>query len=242
MNTTTRIGNIGLLLLSFSSSTFSQQSTSKPRLTVIEPQKRTLEVVELRGGVQPANSRGSTVGRTLPNKNLYHQFILESSQKWGVDVSLIYAVIHVESYFNPRAVSPKNALGLMQLTPNGAILEFSNRQMQGKKIPDKDVFSPKFNIEIGTYYLKLLESFYLKDINSQRSRTITTIAAYNCGLSNLMKYTFGTKSIDLFVSEINKTPYNELHKILTEKFPITETRNYVKKVLDKRTVYSKHTH
>lgn len=159
--------------------------------------------------------------------------------KWNVEQSLIYAVMHVESYFNPRAVSSAQALGLMQVTQSGAVSEFSKRHLGGKPLAREQVFVPRTNIDIGTAYLNLLNTTYLNQIRSPTTRQLATIAAYNCGLTNLMKHTFDTASLDYFVYRVNQTTTEEWRNMLTQKFPIAETRAYVAKVLEKKLYYER---
>ncbi|MGR5501289.1 transglycosylase SLT domain-containing protein [Vibrio sp. DNB22_10_4] len=195
-------------------------------------------VIELRGGkstkpFQPQISPLPAFQKSKP----YQHLISEAALKWNVEQSLIYAVMHVESYFNPTAVSSAQALGLMQVTENGAVLEFSKRYLGGKALGREEVFVPRTNIDIGTAYLYLLDATYLNQIRSPKTRQLATIAAYNCGLTNLMKYTFDTKSLDYFVYRVNQTTTEEWRDMLTQRFPIAETRAYVAKVLEKKAHY-----
>ncbi|HXJ17330.1 MAG TPA: lytic transglycosylase domain-containing protein [Candidatus Polarisedimenticolia bacterium] len=93
----------------------------------------------------------------------FAQLIRKAAQEHGVDESLITRVIAVESNFNPKAVSSKRALGLMQLLPQTA-----SRYDVG------NVFDPAENIDAGTRYLKdLLERY--------RGSLPLALAAYNAG-------------------------------------------------------------
>jgi soluble lytic murein transglycosylase-like protein len=100
----------------------------------------------------------------------YGGLIRASSAKHGVDEKLITHVIAVESNFNPRAVSPKRAQGLMQLLPATAA-----------KYSVANVFDPAQNIEGGTRYLKDLLAKYSGNI-------ALTLAAYNAGPEMVTRY------------------------------------------------------
>ncbi|CAN2039847.1 Lytic murein transglycosylase [Candidatus Magnetomoraceae bacterium gMMP-15] len=92
----------------------------------------------------------------------YLSIIEKAALKNDVKKSLILAVIHVESSFNHTAVSPKGAMGLMQLMPGTAIL-----------LGVKNAFDPSQNINGGTKYL----SQCLKTFNDIK----LAVAAYNAG-------------------------------------------------------------
>src|ERR1700674_3813753 len=92
------------------------------------------------------------------------------SSRHHLDPDLINSVIHAESGFNPRAVSPKGAQGLMQLMPRTA-----------SELGVTDVFDPGANVEGGTRYLSELLVRYDFDL-------IKALAAYNAGPERVEKY------------------------------------------------------
>lgn len=100
----------------------------------------------------------------------YDEIIASAAAVHELDSSLIKAVIHAESGFNPKAVSPKGAQGLMQLMPGTA------RDM-GVYNP----FSPADNIAGGSRYLKYLLSRY-------KGNETKALAAYNAGMDWVDKY------------------------------------------------------
>jgi len=115
----------------------------------------------------------STIRATRPGQQYdaaYDRVIADSAAAHGVRPELVRAVIQVESAFNPRAVSPKGARGLMQLMPATA-----------RDLGVKNVFDPEENIRGGVAYLKQLLDKY--DGNEELA-----LAAYNAGAGAVEKY------------------------------------------------------
>ncbi len=168
---------------------------------------------------------------SVSNKYLIYQTHIEhSATKWKIPASLIIAMIHAESFFDPNVVSHASAIGLMQILVNGGAAEVSRELYDNRPIRAQDLFIPEFNIDVGTAYLHLLETKYLNKIRSTNARRLLAIASYNCGLSNLMKYSFGDKNLNTFAKNINKLSDDELYIMLTTQLRIAETRTYVAKV------------
>ena len=98
----------------------------------------------------------------------YEAEIRASATEFGVEPSLVAAVIKAESRFDPEATSSRGAYGLMQLLPETA------RFVSERTGISADYRDPETNIRIGTRYLSYLQSRYDGD---QR----LALAAYNCG-------------------------------------------------------------
>ena len=93
----------------------------------------------------------------------YDALIRDVAERYDVEYALVKAVIKAESDFNRLAVSPKGALGLMQLMPETAAQHMV-----------RNVFLPRDNIEGGTRHLRMLLDRY-------RGNLPLAIAAYNAG-------------------------------------------------------------
>lgn len=100
----------------------------------------------------------------------YDQIIATCASKYGVNQSLIKAVIHAESGYNPNAVSSKGASGLMQLMPGTA-----------RSLKVSNSFDPKDNVEGGVKYLRFLLDTFRGDVS-------LAVAAYNAGLNKVARY------------------------------------------------------
>ena len=146
----------------------------------------------------PLNRKAEKVVKTEPSmvqrdthsspiQRDFHSIVEDKASKYELDPSLVHAVIKTESNGNPRAVSRKGAIGLMQLMPTTA-----------SDLAVRNPFDPEENIDGGTRYLKYLIERFRGDLT-------LALAAYNAGPKTVEK----TGSVP----------------------QITETRQYVKKVL-----------
>ncbi len=109
--------------------------------------------------------------RSLPvYESYYDKHIWKAAIKYGLDFALLKAVIKAESNFDPNAVSPKGAEGLMQLMPETSQL-----------LKVKDPFDPEENILAGTRYLRMLMDQFNNNI-------IFALAAYNAGPDVVSEY------------------------------------------------------
>jgi hypothetical protein len=105
----------------------------------------------------------------LNDKTPFEKFIRAAAKRYEMDADLIHCVVAVESNFNPKAVSPKKASGLMQLLPQTAA-----------HYGVKNIFDPEENINAGTRYLKELLAKY--------HNLTLALAAYNAGPERVDQY------------------------------------------------------
>ena len=100
----------------------------------------------------------------------YGDIVRTAAEKHGLDEGLLHSIIQAESGYDPSVVSPKGAVGLMQLIPETAA-----------KYGAQNIFDPTDNIEAGARYLKDLMALYSNDLRS-------VLAAYNAGPDALKKH------------------------------------------------------
>lgn len=104
------------------------------------------------------------------NRAEFEPIINSCALEFGVDKSLVKAVIHAESGYDPNAVSAKGASGLMQLMPNTA-----------RSLKVGNSFDPAENIRGGVRYLRFL-------LDTFKGDEALALAAYNAGLSRVAQY------------------------------------------------------
>ncbi len=119
--------------------------------------------------------QGSTLLRTSSkpavNRGVaYDDLIRQNAERHGVSADLVRAVIQAESNFNRYAVSPKGAMGLMQLMPATA-----------RDLGVRDPFLPSENIRGGVAYLAGLLRRFNQDVEH-------ALAAYNAGAARVDQY------------------------------------------------------
>lgn len=160
----------------------------------------------------------------------------EASKRFGVSPNLIYAIMQVESDFNPFAISSAMAVGLMQVVPATAgsdVYEFLNGR---KGVPTREgLFVPATNITYGSAYLHLLETRFLGAIDNPVSREYCVIAGYNGGAGGVLR-TFDNDR-DKAAAKINSLPPAQVYENLRKDLPYEETKRYLYKVLKAKKRY-----
>jgi len=145
----------------------------------------------------------------------YQTEIFKISEKYNLEPSLVASLINVESSYNKKAKSNKNAIGLMQIKIETAnyIAELNNKN----KITENDLFDPIVNMEFGCMYLHYL--------NKKFDDIYTTLAAYNAGETRVRSW-------------LSSTDYST-DKTTLKKIPYTETKNYIINIKNNLKFYSK---
>ncbi len=104
------------------------------------------------------------------SKKPYDDIVVDVAQTLRVPADLVHSIIKAESSYDPWAISPKGAMGLMQLMP-----------ITAKQYKVMNVFDPRQNIEGGVKYLVDLIKLYEGD-------TQRVLAAYNAGQEAIKRY------------------------------------------------------
>jgi soluble lytic murein transglycosylase-like protein len=98
------------------------------------------------------------------------ELVRRAGERHQLDVDFLHSVIRAESAYDPRAVSPKGARGLMQLMPATA-----------GRLGVEDAFDPRDNVDAGARYLRQLLRQYDNDV-------VKALAAYNAGPESVARY------------------------------------------------------
>lgn len=159
-----RLPSLTTLLQTYASTTPKVVASNTPPRPA--PETTQLQSLVVENAAPVSVSAGA---RSQGDTSWLEPLIAKASGKYGVDGSLIKAVIKAESDFNPHAVSHAGARGLMQLMPATA-----------RSLGVSDSFDPEQNVMAGTRFLKDMLRRYNGDVDS-------ALAAYNWGPGNVDK-------------------------------------------------------
>ncbi|MBR9903766.1 MAG: transglycosylase SLT domain-containing protein [Gammaproteobacteria bacterium] len=143
----------------------------------------------------------------------YHDSFQHWGRMTGVDPYLLMAITRRESAYNPNALSPAGARGLMQLMPGTA--SQVSRELGINDPGPYGVLDPELNIRLGSTYLR-------DKLQRYQGNRLAAAAAYNAGPGRVDQWLGdGVEAFDLFV----------------ESIPFRETRDYVQAVLSYRVIF-----
>lgn len=135
------------------------------------------------GGETASTARSATLRRkgdwalTSDKVREVAPLVERAARENGIPEDLIFGIIWVESRFNPEAVSPVGARGLMQLMPKTADHLAECIQWKGRH----EAFDPEFNIAAGSYYIARLIKQFDGDVD-------LALAAYNAGPTKIRRW------------------------------------------------------
>jgi len=144
---------------------------SAPRVkTVVKADPRTGKLIRVVVSTPQSAAEGTRPAVQTASVAAFGDIVERVAAEQSVPAELLHSVIQVESNYNPGAVSPKGAQGLMQLMPETA-----------RRFGVPDSFDPVENIQGGAKYLKYLLELYKGDYPR-------ALAAYNAGEKAVAKY------------------------------------------------------
>jgi soluble lytic murein transglycosylase len=144
----------------------------------------------------------------------YWSSIEQQASKNGLDPYMVASLIRQESEFNPGAISPANAFGLMQLLPS--VGRSIAREEGIRHFNEVELLNPETNIRLGSRYLK-------QTLDKFDGQAPYAFAAYNAGDSRVTDW-----------QSIGK--YHGMDEFV-ESIPFTETRDYVQAILRNESIY-----
>lgn len=162
------------------------------------------------------NTREKVQNASYPRS--YSDYVNASAIKYDLNPALIYAVIRTESGFNASAGSDAGACGLMQITSD-TFEHYMRLRDEEDKYTYEDIFDPEVNIDYGCNILR----HHLDTFGDEEC----AVAAYNAGPG----------SVETWLSDPDISPDGKT--LITENIPYDETRNYVKRVEDAKSMYIK---
>ncbi|MDD3050650.1 MAG: murein transglycosylase domain-containing protein [Candidatus Cloacimonetes bacterium] len=177
----------------------------------------------------------------------YKPEIEKLCHKNRIDPALALAIIHTESYFNPKAYnSHGNAYGMMQIVPKYAGLTMNSVLYKSNSQPTAEqLYNPEINMAMGIGYLRWLADNKWDRVTNKTNQYYAIICSYNGGPGTIYKAMTGTmknigdKKWNKMFEDLNKMDSNKLFKKLHKDVPWEETRNYIKLVTEKMDKYYK---
>lgn len=144
----------------------------------------------------------------------YRAHVEQYASLYGAEPNMIYAIMKVESGFDPEALSSEGAIGLMQVMPD--TYKFDIRDNIGSKADSDALYEPEENIQAGIYYFAKWYRYF--------GTSVEALAAYNAGIGNVKMWR-------------EKGYKNEYDILDVEQIPLAETKAYVKLVMQYKERY-----
>lgn len=176
----------------------------------------------------------------VKRSKIYYDEVKKQANKQELPVPLVFAIMHSESSFNPRARSHIPAYGLMQIVPKSAGIDTYNYLYKKKKLVSGSyLYNSTNNITMGSAYLHILYYRYLRKIKNPDSRLYCTIAAYNTGAGNIAWAFTRTNNMNKAAPIINQLTPDEVYEKLLRDLKYDEPKHYLKKVSKRMSSYHK---
>ena len=177
----------------------------------------------------------------LKRSKVYYDDVKKEASRQKIPLPLVFAIMHSESSFNPRARSHIPAYGLLQIVPKSAGIDAYNFLYKEKKLVSGSyLYNSKNNIEMGVAYMHILYYRYLKDIKDPDARLYCAIAAYNTGAGNIAWAFTKTYNMKKAAPIINALSPQEVYNRLLRDLRYDEPKHYLKNVTKRMGPYYKH--
>lgn len=149
----------------------------------------------------------------------YEELVAEAAAEYNVDIALVYGIMRTESGFDPEAVSPVGAIGLMQIMPDTFtwLQNYRTNFMPEEVLEPEELYKPEVNIDYGVYLLGYLLEQYDNNVS-------LVICSYNAGHGN----------VDAWLADGTLDAEN----VTAEDVPFPETSNYLTKVSSAMDMYN----
>lgn len=149
----------------------------------------------------------------------YEELVAEAAAEYNVDIALVYGIMRTESGFDPEAVSPVGAIGLMQIMPDTFtwLQNYRTNFMPEEVLEPEELYNPEVNIDYGVYLLGYLLEQYDNNVS-------LVICSYNAGHGN----------VDAWLADGTLDAEN----VTAEDIPFPETSNYLTKVSSAMDMYN----
>lgn len=164
--------------------------------------------------------------------------VSKQAKRFNIDPAIAMAVMHTESYFNPKAMSYIPAYGLMQLVPkSGARDAYIYIYKKDRLLKADYLYQPTNNIELGCAYLSKNRYLYFGEIKDDEKAYLCTICAYNTGPGNVAKALTGTTSLKVAAQVVNQHDTDWVRRKLLKDLTYRETKDYLKRVSERCKMY-----
>ncbi|HOI33499.1 MAG TPA: transglycosylase SLT domain-containing protein, partial [Bacteroidales bacterium] len=169
----------------------------------------------------------------------FYEQVISYSSRFMIDPALVFAIIHTESSYNPKAKSHVPAFGLMQIVPKYAGRDAYNFIYKEDKLLNENyLYESQNNIELGSAYLHMLITRSFRKVENPLSRIYCAIAAYNTGAGNVSRAFIGTTKLYQAIPEINKMTAEQVYDHMKKNLPYEETQHYIERVSSRMKVYA----
>ncbi|MFC6276329.1 murein transglycosylase domain-containing protein [Psittacicella hinzii] len=158
----------------------------------------------------------------------YAPLVYKYANQYKVDPRLMFAIMEIESAFNPYAKSSSGAIGLMQIVPRTAGTDVYKYLGYSGQPSQKYLYNPENNIQAAAIYINIMMTQYFSKIENPTNLRYVLIASYNGGPGGLLSIfnSNRAKAVDI----INGMSPGQVYSYVTSKHYSAETRRYLMKV------------